>query len=195
MKPQQLKPQKRKFLSDRLFILTCGISVMFLMIAYQFYKLQIIEHDAYDEELRATVQKEVKIPAIRGVIYDRYGKPLATNKAVYVLKYDPQVTLKAGEMDKILLSVAELLEKNQDEYIDNVPISKTTPFVFTEDTQSVKRFITNYVPYNDNEHKEEIYGYSASELMAYLRSTKVFDLDEKYSDEEARKIIAMRLQL
>lgn len=195
MKPQQLKPQKRKFLSDRLFILTCGISVMFLMVAYQFYKLQIIEHDAYDEELRATVQKEVKIPAIRGVIYDRYGKPLATNKAVYVLKYDPQVTLKAGEMDKILLSVAELLEKNQDEYIDNVPISKTTPFVFTEDTQSVKRFITNYVPYNDNEHKEEIYGYSASELMAYLRSTKVFDLDEKYSDEEARKIIAMRLEI
>ena len=195
MKPQQLKPKKRKFLSDRLFILSCGISVMFLMVVYQFYKLQIIEHDAYDEELRATVQKEVKIPAIRGVIYDRYGKPLATNKAVYVLKYDPQVTLKAGEMDKILLSVAELLEKNQDEYIDNVPISKTTPFVFTEDTQSVKRFITNYVPYNDNEHKEEIYGYSASELMAYLRSTKVFDLDEKYSDEEARKIIAMRLEI
>lgn len=195
MKPQQLKPKKRKFLSDRLFVFSFIISVMFLMIAYQFYKLQIIEHDAYDEELRATVQKEVKIPAIRGVIYDRYGKPLATNKAIYVLKYDPQVTLKTGEMDRILLSVAELLEKNEDEYIDNVPISKTTPFVFTEDTQSVKRFITNYVPYNDNEHKEEIYGYSASELIEYLRSKKVFDLDEAYSDEEARKIIAMRLEI
>lgn len=195
MKPQLLKPKKRKFLSDRLFVFSCVISAMFLMITYQFYKLQIIEHDAYDEELRATVQKEVKIPAIRGVIYDRYGKPLATNKAIYVLKYDPQVTLKTGELDRILLSVAELLEKNQDEYIDNVPISKTTPFVFTEDIQSVKRFITNYVPYNDNEHKEEIYGYSASELIEYLRSKKVFDLDEKYSDEEVRKIIAMRLEI
>ena len=195
MKPQQLKPQKRKFLSDRLFTFSVIISVMFLTIAYQFYKLQIIEHDAYDEELRATVQKEVKIPAIRGVIYDRYGKPLATNKAIYVLKYDPQVSLKSGEMDRILLNVAELLEKNQDEYIDNVPISKTTPFVFTEDTQSVKRFITNYVPYNNNEHKEELYGYSASELIEYLRGEKVFDLDEKYSDEEARKIIAMRLEI
>ena len=67
MKPQPLKPKKRKFLSDRLFIFSMMVSMMFLTIAYQFYKLQIIEHDAYDEELRATVQKEVKIPAIRGV--------------------------------------------------------------------------------------------------------------------------------
>ena len=195
MRPRPLNPKKRKFLSDRLFIFACGVSVMFLMIIYQFYKLQIIEHDAYDEELRATVQKEVEIPAIRGVIYDRYGKPLATNKAVYVLKYDPQVTLKADDRDRILLNVAKILESNGDEYIDNMPISKTTPFVFTEDTQGVKRFITNYVPYNDNDHKEIIYSYSASELMAYLRGEEIFDIDETFSDEEARKIIAMRMEI
>lgn len=195
MKPQKLNEKKFKRLSDKMFIMSAVISCMFMMIAYQFYKIQIIDHDTYDKVLRATVQKEVDIPAIRGLIYDRYGKPLATNKAIYVLQYDPQVSLNKGELDKILLKVAKLLEENGDTYIDNIPISNTVPFVFTEDTQSIKRFITNYVPYNDNDHKEEIYGYSAAELIEYLRGEDVFRMDEAFSDEEARKILALRLEI
>ncbi|MBE6024519.1 MAG: hypothetical protein E7231_15300 [Cellulosilyticum sp.] len=195
MKHQKLNDNKFKFFADRLMIMSIAICCMFTVIAYQFYKIQVIEHDAYAQELRATVEKEVEIPAIRGSIYDRYGKPLANNKAVYVLKYDPQVSLKSGERDKILLKVANLLEETGDTYIDNVPISMTVPFAFTEDTQAVRRFITNYVPYNDNDHKEVIYGYSAAELIAYLRSEEVFDIDPSFSDEEARKIIAMRLEI
>lgn len=195
MKPQKLKEEKHKFFSNRLMMLSTVIGIMFTLITYQFYKIQIIQHNKYDKELRATVQKEVEIPAIRGLIYDRYGKPLATNKAIYVLKYDPQVTLKKGELDGILLKLANLLEANGDTYLDNVPISNTVPFVFTEDAQSVRRFITNYVPYNDNEHKEVLYTYSARELIAYLRGEEVFDIAETLSDEEARKVIAMRLQI
>ena len=195
MKPHKINEPKFKLLTDRLTIMSVVIVGMFLVIAYQFYNIQIIEHDAYDQELRSTVQKEVEIPAIRGLIYDRYGKPLAVNKAIYVLNYNPEIVLQKGELDKILLKLANLLEANGDTYIDNVPISKTVPFVFTEDTQNVRRFITNYVPYNDNDHKEVIYGYSAAELMAYLRSEEVFDLDPSFSDEEARKIIAMRLEI
>lgn len=195
MKPHDFTEKKFRIFSDRIIIVAIVISCMFVIIAYQFYKIQIIEHDVYDEELRATVQKEVEIPAIRGLIYDRYGKPLATNKAIYVLQYDPQIPMKSGEMDKILLKTATLLEANGDTYIDNMPISSTVPFVFTEDTQSIRRFITNYVPYNDNEHKERLYSYSASELIAYLRGKDVFNLDPAFSDEEARKIIAIRLEI
>lgn len=195
MKPHKINEPKFKLLTDRLMLMSVVIAGMFLVITYQFYKIQIIEHDTYDQELRSTVQKEVDIPAIRGLIYDRYGKPLATNKAIYVLNYDPEISLKKGELDKILLKVANLLEANNDTYIDNVPISTTVPFVFTEDMQSVRRFITNYVPYNDNEHKEVLYGYSAAELIAYLRSEDVFNLDPSFSDEEARKILAMRLEI
>ncbi len=195
MKPHKINEPKFRLLSDRLMIMFVGIIGMFLVITYQFYKIQIIEHDTYDQELRSTVQKEVEIPAIRGLIYDRYGKPLAINKAVYVLKYNPEISLKKGELDQILLKVANLLEANGDTYIDNIPISKTVPFVFTENTQSVRRFITNYVPYNDNEHKEVLYGYSAAELIDYLRSEDVFDMDASLSDEEVRKILAMRLEI
>lgn len=88
-----------------------------------------------------------------------------------------------------------MLEENEDTYIDNMPISKTVPFTFTEDDQSIRSFITNYVPYDNQEHKELLYTYSAPELMAYLRGEKGYNLDSEISDEDARKILAMRLQI
>ena len=194
MKIKDLNKKRFHMFSDRIFVIGFMTVMMFLTIIYQFYKIQIIEHDEYDEELRATTQKEVDIPAIRGLIYDRYGKPLAINKAVYMLKVDPQVTLKEGVLDETLLKVAKLLEANGDEYIDEMPISAKAPFVYTEDQKSCERFITNYVPYNDTEQKTEVlYKMTAEEMIAYLRSSDVFNIDDHFSDEEARKIIAMRL--
>lgn len=182
------------FASNRVLIMVATIAVMFSMIVYQFYKLQILEHDVYAEALRATVQKEVEIPAVRGLIYDRYGKPLVSNQAIYVLKYDPQIIFEDGEMDRTLLRVANLLETNEDTYIDNLPITKTSPFTYTEDEKTVKSFIINYVPYNDK-NKEEICNLSAPDLIAYLRSKKVYNMEEDFSDEEIRKIIGLRLEI
>lgn len=191
----KLNQKKYRFLSDRLFIVAIVIVGMFIVLIYQFYTLQIIEHATYEEDLRASVQREVEIPAIRGLIYDRYGKPLVSNKPIYVLKTDPQVSLKKDDYNQILLKVAHLLEENEDTYIDNMPISKTVPFTFTEDAQSIRSFITNYVPYDNQEHKEELYTYSAPELMAYLRGEKGYNLAADISDEDARKILAMRLEI
>lgn len=192
----KLNQKKNRLRSDRLFIVSIVIVGMFIILVYQFYTLQIIEHATYKEDLRASVQREVEIPAIRGLIYDRYGKPLVSNKPIYVLKTDPQVSLKKDEYNQILLKVANLLEENEDTYIDNIPISKTVPFTFTEDAKSVRSFITNYVPYDDSDFKEDVlYHYSAPELMAYLRGEKGYNLDPEISDEDARKILAMRLEI
>lgn len=194
MKLKRFSKKNFQFISDRLFIMVVTIALMFGSIAYQFYKIQIMEHDAYAEALRLTVQREVEIPAIRGLIYDRYGKPLVSNQATYVLKYDPQINLEAKEVDQTLLKVAGLLEANGDQYIDNVPITKVAPFTYTDDEKSVRSFIINYVPYNEK-NKEEVCNLSAPELIAYLRGKEVLNIEEGLSDEEARIIIAMRLEI
>lgn len=51
------------------------ISTMFIVLIIRFYKLQIIEHEKYEKDLVASVQREVEVPVLRGNIYDRYGKP------------------------------------------------------------------------------------------------------------------------
>ena len=193
----KLNPKKRKIFSDRLAIVVVTITAMFGVLIYQFYKLQILEHDNYEANVIASVQQEVELPAIRGLIYDRYGKPLVSNKPVYVLKTDPEVSggIKADIYNEVLLSVARLLEANGDTYIDNMPITRETPFEFTEDAQSVRTFITNYVPYNNQEHKETLYKMTATELIDYLKGEDAYNLAEELSDEEARIILAMKLEI
>ncbi len=190
----RLNQNKKKFISDRLVLLAGIFACMYVVLILKFYKLQIVDHESYEQDLRASVERTVEVPAVRGIIYDRYGKPLATNKPIYVLKVDAQVDMKKDTLNEILLSVANLLEDNHDTYIDNVPITKTEPFEFTGDESTKRSFITNYLPYNDQEHKEELYGYSAEELISYMRN-EVFEMSKNLSNEDARKIIAMRLEM
>ncbi|MGL4361984.1 MAG: penicillin-binding transpeptidase domain-containing protein [Cellulosilyticaceae bacterium] len=183
-----------RFVTDRIFIVVIAVVLMFSVLVGQFYKLQIIEHDSYANNLRASIERNIEIPATRGRIFDRYGRPLAINQATNVLKFDQQVRLKKGELNKILLNVAEVLEENGDIAIDNMPITVSEPFEFTGTKTQVNQFLYN-VPYNDAAHREELVQKTASELIDYLRSDKVFDIDETYTSEEARKIIPMRLEI
>lgn len=192
---------KKSIFSDRLVVMMVVILLMYVVLILKFYKLQIVDHDEYEKDLRMSVERTVEVPAVRGIIYDRYGTPLANNKPIYVLKVDPQVTkiddttvFDKNMLNEVLLSVANLLESNGDTYIDNMPISKSVPFVYTGDESEVHSFITNYVPYDDQEHKFELYELSAEGLMDYLRND-IFALDESISDVDARKIIAMRLEM
>ena len=196
MKLYGIGREHTRFWTEKLFYMAVVIVIMFMVAAYQFYDIQIINHETYSKDVIANVQKDVEIEAPRGIIYDRYGKPLVENKGVYVLQFDPQVKFAKGtDANHILLKVADLLETDGKEYIDNIPISKEPPFIFTGDEREVKAFITNYVPYDDNEQREELCKLSAEELMDYLCGDKVYHLDDTFSDIEKRKILAMRLQI
>lgn len=171
-----------------------GIASLFGVLLIKFFKLQIVEHESYSKEIRYGTQKQVETTGERGLIFDRFGKPLAVNKPIYTLKVDQQVRLSKQELNKIILDVVKLLETYGDEYIDEVPLSKTAPFIFTE-SESTRKLFINSIPYNGREHRDELLKYSASELFDYLRSDEVFQIDSSYTEEEARKIIAVRHQM
>ncbi|MBP3888746.1 MAG: hypothetical protein J6F30_14045 [Cellulosilyticum sp.] len=189
--------EKFSFLTDRLFYMMLVITIMFAIVIYHFYGIQILEHETYLAMVISNVQREVEIPAPRGIIYDRYGKPLVMNQSINVLQFDPDIKLgKEVNTNEILLKVVNLLEKEDQEYIDNIPISKRPPFIYTtEDENSIHQFITNYVPYNDNEDKLELYKLSAKKLIEYLCSPKIYNIGDEFSEVEKRKILAMRIQI
>lgn len=188
--------EKLKFLLDRVFFMAVMIILAFIVVVFQFYNIQIIEHDTYVAAVSANVQREVEIEASRGLIYDRYGKPLVQNKTINVIQFDPEIRLpKDVDSNQILVNVAHLLKEEGFNYIDNIPISKTPPFRYTGDETEIQQFITNYVPYDDNKHKLELYKLSAPELIDYLCSDKVYDLAETFSEIEKREILAMRIQI
>ncbi|MDU6359560.1 MAG: penicillin-binding transpeptidase domain-containing protein [Clostridiales bacterium] len=178
-------------LSERLFLMYLGVCVLFLVIVGKFYQLQIIEHDKYANNLRASVERVIDITAPRGLIYDRYGRPLAINKLTNVVRLDQQVKMDKEKLNQVLLELALLLEKNGDTYEDNIPISKSTPFEYTESKTSINQFMYS-IPYNDEKHRQELLQKSASEIIDYLKVK--YDI-KNMTDEEARKVIALRTEI
>src|SRR5215212_7960260 len=55
------------------------VSIIFLILGFRLWYLQVITGDEYTNTAQATQTRSVKIPAQRGVIYDRNGEVLANN--------------------------------------------------------------------------------------------------------------------
>ncbi len=78
---------------SRMFIVSCGIVLLFFILFIRLFTLQIINGREYKASLKQSVSRKVNVPASRGNIYDRYGRPLATNQVAYSVQIDDSVTL------------------------------------------------------------------------------------------------------
>lgn len=184
----------KKFFKSRLSIVCLGVGGLFLLLIAQFARLQLIEQTMHQEEIEYSTQRRIEAEGVRGEIFDRYGRPLAVNKPVYTLKLDQQVRMTRDELNESILTIVNLLEANGDTYIDEIPLTTSGEIAFTTSESGLRTFI-NSIPYNGTAHRDEIMTYDAEELFAYLRSDKVFQVDESYTYEEARKIVAIRHQM
>ncbi len=182
----------KKFLelvNNRLVIMMSGILVLFLAILLRFYKLQIIDHKSYINKVQAGVQRTVEMDATRGLIYDRYGRILASNEPIHVLKIDLQVRQSQDELNNVILELLRLFEKNGDKFIDTVPISKEPPFNYTGGSWTINRFMYS-IPYNGETQRRQLLEKSAEEIIDYLKIQ--YNISDDISDEDARNIIAIR---
>ncbi len=56
------------------------VAVFFVILGFRLWYLQVLSGNEYENTAQATQTREVKIPAQRGVIYDRNGTVLANNQ-------------------------------------------------------------------------------------------------------------------
>ena len=59
------------------------------MLSYILYK--ITSGDYYSKEVSGTAIRNVTVSAPRGIIYDRYGREIATNTSSYAVNIDPSI--------------------------------------------------------------------------------------------------------
>ena len=77
-KPAQLPITKAR-MQVRVVVLAALVSVLFGILAFKLWHLQVLTGDEYENFAQATQTRSVKVPAQRGVIYDRNGELLANN--------------------------------------------------------------------------------------------------------------------
>lgn len=98
-------------INKRYKILIAIILIVFSILGFSLYYVQIIKNDFYKEQLKELSQVIVDGgSAARGRIYDRNGKVIVDNKAVKTIYYKKRVGIKASEEVVMAYKVASIID-------------------------------------------------------------------------------------
>ncbi|HDP94376.1 MAG TPA: penicillin-binding protein 2 [Candidatus Aminicenantes bacterium] len=61
-------------------IATAGLVILFSGLLFVFWNIQVIQHDRYGELARQNIYRQIRTPALRGLIRDRHNRLLAGNR-------------------------------------------------------------------------------------------------------------------
>ena len=112
----------------RFNLLTTLIYIAGIVLLVQLFNLQIVHGKEYRETSNTKLSKEAVVEAARGKIMDRTGTILAeTEMGFNVQIFKTKVSNQ--ELNDAMVTLAEILEKNGDKYLDEFPIS-IEPFTF-----------------------------------------------------------------
>ena len=176
-----------------------GLFVAALVVTYlvALYKLQIVEGNSYYEESLNSRSSTETVTAARGSILDRYGRTLVTNRTCNNLIIDtaelfPDSTDETNaRANEIILQVCRLLEEYGDEYIDELPITKESPFEFTAMTSVQRERLNAWIDAKSDYGVDR--NSTAVEIMAAMRAR--YKIDNNYSGKDARTIAGIRYEI
>ena len=178
---------------NRIFVMLCGIIVLFAIIVLRLFSLQIIHGEEYEASITASVSKELPVPASRGGIYDRYGRPLAINTVAYSVQVDGSVTLELSDEERQTLSMAlmDWLWENGHKQVNSLPITLSSPYKFTyEGTEEEIEKLENRWKASIGLEKKQ-YKLTAEECLAYLYEE--YDVPESYNDQQKRIYLSLAM--
>lgn len=98
-----------KFLDRRIFL---GIGVVALIIGSALFMrtgfLSVVKKKSYQSRADANINKVIIEPAPRGIILDRYGKPMVANTPILSVYLRPAELIKQNELSQVLEALAKL---------------------------------------------------------------------------------------
>ena len=87
------------------------------------------EFDSKNDGATQVLRRVIKAP--RGEILDRYGRQIAVNRDGYNIVFNKAYV--KDDLNDVILTLVNLLEQADTQWNDELPISKTEPYTFTED--------------------------------------------------------------
>ena len=141
---------------DRLSTIKKIIIIVFIIIFAKILYMTTFKHAHYSELAENKTYKKLLIEAPRGEIRDRYGRLLAGNKNLFTVQISGNDLNKNGEekANEISLKLIELLEKNNEEFVDEFPIYvENGKYFYTFDRNINDYKKENKIPLNYNAKK------------------------------------------
>lgn len=176
-----------EFVKSRVFLLLVGIFILFSAISTRLFYLQIINGEKYQQELKTSVMQNLSIPASRGMIYDRYGRPLATNKAAFSITIDDSVNAVLNNKNQVLYEFVTHYNENDSTVTDDLPITSGSTKSFTISGDD----LTSWMKKIGLEKKQ--YNMPADEVYKWL--IKKYDIPDGTSEKTTRKILSLGINV
>ena len=108
---------------SRILIMFSGVFLLFLILACRLYSLQILNGEQYQQDLKTSIMRTLSVPASRGNIYDRYGRPLATNLVAFSVKIDDSIKIDFSQnRTQLIIDIVEKLNETDGSISDILPI-------------------------------------------------------------------------
>ena len=147
-------------------------SVMAAILVQRLFYLQIVRGEDYAEDYELQIQKSKEIEGTRGNIYDRNGNLLAYNELAYSVTFEYSGDYKNKELNQIVSTVIQMVEKNGDSVINDFGIvldnNDNYTYIAESDTERL-RFLADVFGYRTiDKLTEEQRNISAEGLIDYL---------------------------
>ena len=179
--------KKQNSFGWRVLILTLVLLLVFGGFALRLMSLQIVHGEEYKEKVQQGVTYRQQVEAARGEMLDRYGRPFAVNKVTYDIIINVAY-LPSSQRNHVIEKIIALMEKEGQQWIDNLPISYTEPFTFSKDAEAESRI----------RNLKRIAGNLTADTNAQTTMEQLlekYDLHEMEDRRLARKIAGVRYEM
>lgn len=176
----------------RLIVILSFLVAALVCFCVVLFNYQIVNGDEYRALSVAGTAKREVVETSRGIITDRNGKVLVSNRLAYTLKFsDSDFGKDQAACNDAVWRLIELCRAEGVEWIDPLPLTAEAPYTLSTETPG-KTFI-NWLKTNKLAYTGEstvTLTASSDEVMAALR--KVYNIADGYTDQQARLIAGVR---
>ena len=176
----------------RLIVLLSFLAAVLVFFGVMLFNYQIVNGDEYRALSVAGTAKREVVETSRGIITDRNGKVLVSNRLAYTLKFsDSDFGKDQAGCNDAVWRLIELCRAEGVEWIDPLPLTAEAPYTLSTETPG-ETFI-NWLKSSKLAYTGEstvTLTASSDEVMAALR--KVYAIADGYTDQQARLIAGVR---
>lgn len=178
---QNPHPAKR-----RVIALLAFFGAFLLLFAAVLYDAQILHGGENRAKSISSNAASETVTASRGIITDRNGKVLVSNRLAYTLVFDRSGFDDDAALNAAILRLVQLCEETGTGWNDTLPIGRVGNFLRYSNARS--ETFDKFIEKNDLTS-----GASGRQLLSELR--KLYHVDESLSEREARLIVGVRYEL
>ena len=186
-----------KRFTRRLIALGAAMFLCALVFVVTLFDAQIVNGDDYlDKSIRTNAKPET-VKASRGILTDRNGKVLVSNRAVYTLNFDSSL-VSSDELNDALLRVIELMNAQGVEIKDTLPLARTSPYAYDTANGSAKTLVKYLVSLkwiNEKNVGDDGLPTTLTGSALYLKLRSEYGIDETLPTGTVRTLIGLRYSL